>query len=45
MRSGKPVIGLLAEYDALSGLSQKAACPRQEAIEPGGSATAAATTL
>ena len=34
--SGKPVIGLLAEYDALSGLSQKAACPRQEAIEPGG---------
>lgn len=35
--SGKPVIGLLAEYDALSGLSQKAACPRQEAIEPGGS--------
>lgn len=35
--SGKPVIGFLAEYDALSGLSQKAACPRQEAIEPGGS--------
>lgn len=35
--SGKPVIGLLAEYDALSGLSQKAACPKQEAIEPGGS--------
>ena len=34
--SGKPVIGLLAEYDALSGLSQKAASPRQEAIEPGG---------
>ena len=35
--SGKPVIGLLAEYDALSGLSQKAGCPKQEAIEPGGS--------
>lgn len=35
--SGKPVIGLLAEYDALSGLSQKAACPKQEAVEPGGS--------
>ena len=34
--SGKPVIGLLAEYDALSGLSQKAASPKQEAIEPGG---------
>ena len=33
--SGKPVIGFLAEYDALSGLSQKAACPKQEAIEPG----------
>ena len=24
--SGKPVVGFLAEYDALSGLSQKAAC-------------------
>ena len=35
--SGKPVIGLLAEYDALSGLSQKAACPVQEAVTPGGS--------
>lgn len=35
--SGKPVIGLLAEYDALSGLSQKAACPVQEAVQPGGS--------
>ena len=35
--SGKPVIGLLAEYDALSGLSQKAACPVQEALTPGGS--------
>ena len=35
--SGKPVIGLLAEYDALSGLSQKAASPVQEAVVPGGS--------
>ena len=34
---GKPVIGILAEYDALSGLSQKAACPVQEALTPGGS--------
>lgn len=25
--SGKPVVGFLAEYDALSGLSQKAGCP------------------
>jgi aminobenzoyl-glutamate utilization protein B len=35
--SGKPVVGLLAEYDALSGLSQKAASPVQEAVEQGGS--------
>lgn len=28
--SGKPVVGFLAEYDALSGLSQKAGCPVQE---------------
>ena len=34
--SGKPVVGFLAEYDALAGLSQKAGCPVQEAIEPGG---------
>ena len=34
--SGKPVVGLLAEYDALAGLSQKAGCPVQEAVEPGG---------
>ena len=27
--TGKPVVGLLAEYDALSGLSQKAGCPVQ----------------
>ncbi len=35
--SGKPVVGLLAEYDALSGLSQKAGVPKQEAIVSGGS--------
>ena len=35
--SGKPVVGLLAEYDALSGLSQKAGCPVQEATVAGGS--------
>lgn len=34
--SGKPVVGLLAEYDALSGLSQKAACPMQEPTKEGG---------
>lgn len=34
--TGKPVIGLLAEYDALAGLSQKAGCPRQEPVVPGG---------
>ena len=33
--SGKPVMGLLAEYDALDALSQKAACPVQEPIEQG----------
>lgn len=31
--SGKPVMGILGEYDALSSLSQKAASPRKE---PGG---------
>ena len=35
--SGKPVIGLLGEYDALSGLSQRAACPVKETDTPGGS--------
>ncbi len=35
--SGKPVIGLLAEYDALSSLSQKAAQPVYEPIIQGGS--------
>ncbi len=34
--SGKPTVGFLAEYDALAGLSQKAGCPVQEAVEPGG---------
>ena len=30
--SGKPVVGFLAEYDALSGLSQKAGRPVQEPV-------------
>ena len=34
--SGKPTIGLLAEYDALYGLSQKAAFPTQEPVKEGG---------
>ena len=34
--TGKPVVGLLAEYDALSGLSQKAGCPVQEPVREGG---------
>ena len=34
--SGKPVVGFLAEYDALSGLSQKAGCPVQEPVWEGG---------
>ena len=33
--SGKPVIGILAEYDALSGLSQEAYCPERKAVIPG----------
>lgn len=32
--SGKPVIGILAEYDALPGMSQKVA-PQREPVEPG----------
>jgi len=35
--SGKPVIGLLGEFDALASLSQKAECCTQEAIVSGGS--------
>ena len=34
--AGRPVIGLLAEYDALSGLSQKAGSLRHEEVVPGG---------
>lgn len=34
--SGKPVIGLLAEYDALAGLSQVSGLPEKKAIVPGG---------
>lgn len=30
------MVGFLAEYDALSGLSQKAGCPVQEAVQEGG---------
>ncbi len=33
--SGKPVIGILAEYDALPGLSQKAGVPNQEPVAEG----------
>ena len=35
--SGKPVIGILGEYDALSGLSQEAACTERKALIPGAS--------
>lgn len=34
--SGKPVIGFLAEYDALAGLSQKKAFPEKCPVEEGG---------
>ena len=34
--SGRPLIGILAEYDALSGLSQKAGSTEREEITPGG---------
>ena len=34
--SGKPVIGILGEYDALSGLSQKAGATQLDPIVPGG---------
>jgi aminobenzoyl-glutamate utilization protein B len=34
--SGRPHIGLLAEYDALSGLSQKGGVLQQEEVTPGG---------
>ncbi len=32
---GKPVFGFLGEYDALPGLSQKAACPEHQELAPG----------
>lgn len=35
--SGKPVIGILGEYDALSGLSQEAACTQRKPLIPGAS--------
>ena len=35
--SGRPVIGILGEYDALSGLSQKAGATQHEPLIPGGS--------
>ena len=35
--SGKPVIGILGEFDALSGLSQKACSTKHEELVPGGS--------
>ena len=35
--SGKPVIGILGEFDALSGLSQKGCLTKPEALVPGGS--------
>ncbi len=34
--SGKPVIGILGEYDALSGLSQKAGTAEESPLVPGG---------
>ena len=34
--SGRPMIGLLAEYDALAGLSQKAGMSEKEELIPGG---------
>ncbi len=35
--SGKPVVGILGEYDALDGLSQKAACTEKSPLVEGGS--------
>ena len=35
--SGRPVIGILGEYDALSGLSQVQGITHQQSIVPGGS--------
>ncbi len=33
---GSPVIGILGEYDALSGLSQEASCPEKRPLKEGG---------
>ena len=35
--SGRPVIGILGEYDALSGLSQQACCASPQPLKEGGS--------
>ena len=35
--SGRPVIGILGEFDALDGLSQKAGCAEPDPLVPGGS--------
>ena len=35
--TGKPVIGILGEFDALSGLSQKACTVTRDPLTPGGS--------
>ena len=37
--TGKPVIGILGEFDALPGLSQEAACPEHRELVPGGPGT------
>ena len=34
--SGRPIIGILGEFDALPGLSQKAGCPVKEPVVEGG---------
>lgn len=34
--NGKPIVGILGEFDALAGLSQKAGVDRQEPLVPGG---------
>lgn len=42
--SGRPFIGILGEYDALSGLSQKAGLAHEEALAPAVAGMAAAIT-
>ena len=34
--AGRPVIGILGEYDALSGLSQEGGCPKKKPLVEGG---------